>query len=342
MCKILVMAGIKDDKQDAAWQFIEEMNTEMSFANRDGTGYTAVDAEGNMFGERWHNNYDAFDYRPATNLKILGKFKDFLDGEVTKVNKYNKFGTIKDTIRAITMHTRFATSGKEFENTHPFVDVDKQTSVIHNGVISNISKEDNIRSTCDSERILNKYLEHEVMKFPEHMQKFVNDLKGYFACGIVSLDANNRRIIDLFKSRASLHALFIKELDTMVFTTSDTDVNVVAKKLNMTVTHKFTVKEDRLLRLDALTGQPLFINNYIDNSATQYVAETSSTKDYKGYDDYWNRRSPQEQATTEKEIETTKEIINKNDPMNIEEAKIDGYDWDEEAGMWLRVNIVKH
>lgn len=335
MCKILVMSGLKPEVSDLAWEFIEEMGGVMSKGNNDGLGYTAVDQEGKMFGERWHNNYDAFDYRPISS-SVLSKFNKFLEGE-NKRNTYNKFGSFKKNISAITLHTRMATSGKEFQNTHPFVDLQHDTSVIHNGIITNHSKEDQIRSTCDSERILNKYIEHKVMKNPNDIQKMVKDLTGYFACGIVSRDRDDRRVIDVFKSHANLNGLFIKQLGVFVFATSADDVENVCRTLGLTITYRSSVKENTLMRLDALTGEPIFFKEYTYNRYSSYTPS---------YEQYWNREtkpvSEQDwRSSNVKDFKEAKDIVSKHDILNENEAAKYGYYYDKPSGLWTKKNKEK-
>ena len=63
MCKVMMMAGVTSDTRDAAWVFIKEMAKEMSPGNMDGLGYAALSTEGELFGERWHHNGEAFSVR---------------------------------------------------------------------------------------------------------------------------------------------------------------------------------------------------------------------------------------------------------------------------------------
>lgn len=346
MCKIMVIAGLKPDNVDNNWEFIQEMGARMSKGNDDGLGYTAVDEKGRIFGERWLHNDQAFDVRVNIG-KELDKFGGFLKG--ASVPQYNTFGEYTDRIVAITLHTRMATTPKGLNNVHPFVDLGKETSVIHNGVINNWTTADNIRSTCDSERILNQYLEHGVMKNPTRLQQMVNSLKGNFACGITSKDKEGRRIIDVFRSRANLGAVFVKELDAMVFTTDPTLVNAVAKESNFHILGRFEVSEDMLLRLDAMTGKPMLTMQYQD-TANIYTSSAYGNGNYSSFrgrnssthtNSNPNTRSEAEvqgltDDTTEKAEDKIKSLINEEldksktalqvyDPLNENGAKLDGY-----------------
>lgn len=342
MCKILIMAGLDPSNEDLNWEFIQSMGGVMSKSNTDGLGYTAVDEQGNMFGERWHNNYDAFDYRPNESKTITSKYKDVLKfTSSTKANSYSKFGKLGSKITAITLHTRFATSGKEFANIHPFVDLKLDTALIHNGVIRNVTKEDNIRSTCDSERILNKYLEHKVMKKPSRIQDVVDQLTGYYACGVVTKDSTNKRVIDLFKCNvANLHGAFVKELGCMVFSTSLDDIKSICKEMGLTILESGEVESNKLVRLDAKTGEILTIESFKD---TFNYSSTPS------YESYWNRNTKGTSTSTRRtvphelvsetqwqnESDNVTKLINKY-AMNAEEAAKSGFKYDKTYNMWVK------
>lgn len=344
MCKIMVIAGLNPENEDLNWEFIQEMGSEMSKRNNDGLGYTAITETGEMFGEKWHNNYDAFDYRPKSR-KFLDKYKGVISfPEAAKQNKYAKFGTLDPKIVAVVLHTRMATSGKEFANTHPFIDLEKDTSLIHNGVINNVTVADNIRSTCDSERILNKYLEFEVMKEPDNIQKVIDELRGYFACGIVTRDKDNKRVIDVFKSRAMLDAVYVNDLGAMVFTTSAQDVKDVCKEMKLTIEHEGTVEANKLFRLDPLTGNVLKVIEYKD-TANPYPVQSYDDfhRNYRRTETHSNKRSRilSEADWRAKSEDTVNNVTDVNDIIdrskyNLSEAEKDGYTLDKTSGVYIK------
>lgn len=262
MCKVMMMAGINSGNREKAWAFIKEMAKELSPGNTDGLGYAAMSEGGDLFGERWHNNSEAFVARelPAivSNFEqhLLSSYKGALKTKAAPV-KYNKFGSLQpDSITAITLHTRMATSAKDFMNTHPFV-VDN-TSLIHNGVIRNASQLELKQSTCDSEAILNLYVKHRVFQKPDAIQTVANKLQGYYACGVFSSNKAQGRFLDVFKCEmASLNAAYVRDLDTIVFSTRVEDIRSVCGRLGFEVAHEFVFASDTLLRLDALTGEVL-------------------------------------------------------------------------------------
>lgn len=408
------MTGLDPKKKDINWEFMAEMGTIMSRSNMDGLGYTAVDPKGNIFGERWLVNHEAFDIRETHTekqvksskliklKKLLGDFVDLEDeSDKVPIKKYGYFGTLTDQIVACTLHTRMATNTVCFDNVHPFVDLEKSISLVHNGVIRNHKKIDEVRSTCDSERILNQYIANEMDKNPSNIQGLIDSLKGYFACGIFAKDENDKRVLDIFRTRAQLGAVFIKELDTVVYSTDIDDVKNVCKRMGLTIVSKSkAIKEDMFIRLDALTGQPIKTIKYRDTTLNEsYTNNSYGSGGYTGEESWyeanerWKKEqdekrrkaeqtvnnnvvslpvktesqvSNQEVKLTEKEkqeeaellragftieeieesrkrlnptkeeINTAKEIINKNDPLNESIAALDGYQFDKPMGLWKK------
>ena len=225
MCKIAIIPGITNDTRSNALKLIKKLGDKMSvLPNNDGIGYSALNSKGKMFGERWKYNIDRFTTPPeesAGHKKRKGWYSKF----VTQINNesssgtYNKFGDLNlDDVAAITLHTRNATSSRDFINTHPFVD--GYTSLVHNGVIGNVSELELKYSTCDSETILNEYTRHDVMNSPKSIQEVAHKLQGSYACGVFSKTDNDVHILDVFKSNTpNLSMGFVSELDTFVITT---------------------------------------------------------------------------------------------------------------------------
>jgi predicted glutamine amidotransferase len=260
MCKVMMMAGITSDTRNNAWKFIKEMAKEMSPSNMDGLGYAALSTDGELFGERWHQNAEAFNVRQVREpLSQLDSYlMEAYGGALRKDHqpiRYNKFGSVnEDGLAAITLHTRMATSGKEFMNTHPFVV--GQTSLIHNGVIRNADRLEMKQSTCDSEAILNLYIKYKVMQKPGAIQAVAKKLQGYYACGVISRNDSDGAIMDVFKcNSANLTAAFVQELNTVVFSTRIADIKAVCARLGFNVLSEFIFESQTLLRLDALTGE---------------------------------------------------------------------------------------
>lgn len=281
MCKILIIPGLDPKKKELNFKFMAQMADLMSKSNDDGLGYAAIDSSGKMFGERWLLNHEAFDQRKIQFTKgrkadpsimkspkmDLGDFTDLEEEkDIPPMRKFGTFGETNDSIVAAILHARKATNAVCYQNIHPFVDEEKNTAIIHNGIISNHTEADKIRSTCDSERILNKYLEHSIGSNPLVIQKLVNDLKGWFAVGAFAKDKDGRWVVDIFKSGAQLSCGYVKELDAMVFSTSLDDIRAACFMLGLTLVSvaRSGVREDMLLRLDAVSGKRLITVKYKD------------------------------------------------------------------------------
>lgn len=288
MCKIMVMSGINEHNRKLAWEFTKLMAVQMSPGNSDGLGYSAVTTDGELFGERWHNNTEAFSVRHVNDpssteeLDMLKAYGGSLVSEEKPI-RYNRYGVInEDSVAAITLHTRLATSGKQFVNTHPFVR--DGVSLIHNGVISNAYELEVIQSTCDSEAILNLYIQHNVRDNPQQIQKVASKLDGYYACGVIAETKKYGYVVDIFKdSRARLSAAYIRDMNIVVFATSIDDIVAVAQQMGMEIGYKYKVKEGKLLRLSTLTGAPLLVQTFKDEFKERKTkfSKPNSTNEWK-------------------------------------------------------------
>lgn len=274
MCKILVMPVVRPDTAQLAWSLAKKMGEIMSKGNSDGLGYAAVDGEGNLFGERWLRNHEAFKDRVEFTTLDRVNIDDY-KGFLHKEERYDRFGASisEENTRAIILHTRFATSGKQFYNTHPFYDED--TALIHNGVISNVNQKELKISTCDSEKILREYLHFDVSNRPKRIQKVAAALEGYYACAVLSKQKDGTPILDVFKeSAASLGGAWVRELASIVITTHLGDLVEAAKQLNLHVDSMYEVKSGVLLRFNTLTGKPVGGTKFTPNTVRSYRSYT--------------------------------------------------------------------
>lgn len=269
MCKVFMVSGIKPETVENAWVFAQEMGKLMSKGNSDGLGYAAITNEGKLFGERWLENKDAFaeaivDTTPFDD-ELFANLGEAIDGSKKEFNKnkgeYNNFGKFEpDKIVALTLHTRFATSPKGMQNTHPFVD--NNVSLIHNGVIRNPEAYGMKNSSCDSESILQGYLKEDVVSDPANFQKVAEKLQGYYACGVLT-NSETGPILDIFKGNsARLYAAFIKELNAFVLSTDDDDIKNTAKYLGFTMGEVYKINEGRFIRVNAITGKTASITSF--------------------------------------------------------------------------------
>lgn len=252
MCRLLMMSGITDP--ESAIQFMRYAKEPMSIGNNMGIGYTATKRDGSFFTERWHNN-DQFMKRDVVMTQdIIEKLKPF-EKRLPKLEvNYSLHGVPEfSPMTSLTMHTRYATCGREFMNTHPFVDDD--FSLVHNGVISNSNElKLNKISTCDSEVALQAYKNLGVNLDPSKAQEWLDMLEGYWAFGIFSRDSQGRRILDIVRNSASLYATTVEGLGIVLATTPDI-ITSSAMKAGLELSGAPNLMtSNKMFRLDATTG----------------------------------------------------------------------------------------
>lgn len=250
MCKIMIIPHVNNETRGNAIKFTEAMAKVMSEdkSHQDGLGYAAIDSQGNLFAERWLVNSQAFNNRAGSNSN-LADYSGFIEFN------YNKFGDVKlDDMAAITLHTRLATSGKGLHNCHPFIEND--TSVIHNGVISNAYDFRIEQSTCDSESILTQYNDHGVGSDHELFNKVSTQLDGYYACGIFTRDSNGGRVLDIVKSSsAQLVATYVDELQCVVFTSLEHQLKKGLSACGFKMNAVYTINPSSLVRIDPINNK---------------------------------------------------------------------------------------
>lgn len=250
MCKVMIIPHVNNETRTNAIKFTEAMAEVMSRdkSHQDGLGYAAIDSQGNLFAERWLVNSQAFKNR-AGRTPSLSEYSGFINFNYSSYGKVNL-----EDMSAITLHTRLATSGKGLHNCHPFIEGD--TSVIHNGVINNAFDFRIDQSTCDSESILTQYVDHGVGKDYELFSKVSTQLDGYYAVGIFSRDSEGRRILDIAKSEsAQLVAMYVDELQCVVFTSLEYQLKEGLKACGFNVNPVYSVNPSSLVRIDPLKNQ---------------------------------------------------------------------------------------
>ena len=254
MCKLLIVTGITESR--VAHEFMRRMAVPMSKTNDHGIGYSAIKSNGDMFSERWHRNYSFMDYNsimiPEVAEQLLPYIQRLPYGALE--TNYSQYGEIDyDDMQTLTMHTRWATCGREFANTHPFIDQD--TSLIHNGTIRNAdSLKVNKISSCDSEAALQTYLDQGVFGDSSKAKKWLDILSGSWAFGILSRDAANVRILDVVKGSSTLYYMEIEGLGR-VFTTDKDDAVTVCRDMALTfIKEPEYMITDSMFRFNAVTG----------------------------------------------------------------------------------------
>lgn len=257
MCKLMMICGIPPEKSALAAKFIRKSVPFMSKDDQDGLGYVALGDKG-IFGERWLDPENAFKSRArfTPSQKILNDF--FGESLSRNYENYSRFGQGSlNKATSILFHTRYATCGKTMMNTHPFVVND--TALIHNGVILNdddiMDVHEERSSTCDSESILREYLANEVAAEPNAIQEVADILDGWYACGVLTKNAEGKYVVDVFKCKQSnLCVGIVPELESFVFCTDIDILKQTAKESKMTVSAYDDILGGKLIRMDAVTG----------------------------------------------------------------------------------------
>lgn len=319
MCKILILPGVTEERSENAWKMVKAASPVLSKNDNDGVGYAAMTKTGELFGERWIKPWQAFSRREViseSDRKLIATLKEeHLLEEPEEV--YNSFGALteenKKSAVGILLHARMATCAKTLANVHPFVR--DNTALIHNGVISNHEELLKKTSTCDSEVILNEYVDYEVNTTLDNIKEMISGLQGYYACGVLSLDAIGAPIMDVFKNpTADLHVTFVNELDTVAFCTRKEMLETILKDLGWQSNTIFTVKSGKVMRFDLLTGK---VVDSADFNISTYGSNVSS---FKGR--HYNSAKHKTSATNSNWSETK--------PEN-RQSKESYTDWEEDA-----------
>lgn len=229
MCKQLEMIGIRNPI--LAYNVAKAVESGMSTTQPHGIGYAGISPKG-MFHERWlHNDMAWYHFQKNTPW-------------------YNRSASRNiSTMTSMLMHTRFATSEKNIVNTHPFFR--NGIYLVHNGVVHG-DKLYNLYSTCDSEYILNEYVDLQVDTNIDNIIKVCDKLDGWYACGVLS-----ERYVDMFKDfKTSLYRTLTNELG-WVYCTDKELLKAGLDKYNIVYPEPEWVPDYKLYRHCNVTGDIL-------------------------------------------------------------------------------------
>jgi glucosamine 6-phosphate synthetase-like amidotransferase/phosphosugar isomerase protein len=270
----MVMFGIKNGLN--ARKFMVASKADMTKSDSHGLGYAAIDGQGNMFSERFLNVEKAF-VKPLTEVaKYQGVLKEQVPTQL-EPTEYSTTGVVNfEDVKSIIYHTRFATCARTFENVHPFII--GNTALIHNGIINNSHTLTNVISTCDSETILNEYLKNDVQNNQAKIQETTDALQGYWGVAVLSKQSDGRSILDVFKNNAPLFLAQVEELGGMVICTSDDIIKNTCDKLNWKKPRCFPLYDNKLLRVDAITGEPISVTDITRTISTNWTTSSRSRR----------------------------------------------------------------
>lgn len=185
MCKILGLTSIQADQLDICMELVWD---NMSKTEKSG------------YGAAW-NSPDSIGYVKKSDTYVRQKLT-FGEGFFEKTDKPYEAG-------AVIIHGRTATCGINIDNTHPFV-IDN-FALIHNGIVES-KKYVNQVSTCDSELILQAFIDGGIKAVAEHIE-------GWYACMIIEKLPNNEHFLHVFKDTST--SLYVGSLDgQFVFATT--------------------------------------------------------------------------------------------------------------------------
>lgn len=259
----MIIPGIDKKNHMLAWQLAKAARGPMVQNDRDAFGYAAIGKNG-VFGEKWTDVKMPFKKHKPGDAKAASKFVEIFGDRIPAIAKpsqldettYARFGKPSKRAYSIMLHARAATCGGNVENAHPFYS--ENTALIHNGIIANARELVNKISTCDSETILNAYLELGIQGNVQAMQDLSDKLAGYYAVAVMGHLKEGTPYVDIFKDRrAFLYATYIPALDRVVFCTTPGIVKSAAKACKLLIGKSIPVPDDVFIRLDARTGKPI-------------------------------------------------------------------------------------
>ena len=335
MCKLLIMTGISEPL--LAKEFMRRMAVPMSKSNRDGIGYTAVNNDGSMFTERWLINNQFLSYDSIMTSEVAEQLLPFVNRLPDGALDLNYTGDMKQdfsNVTSLTMHTRWATTAKGMENTHPFVYED--TSLIHNGHISNWSFLNvNKISDCDSEAALQTYINAGVGRDFNQYQEWLNKLYGRYAFGILSRDASGTRVLDVVRGESNLYFMQIEGLGS-IFTTDNDDAILVAKEMGLEFKESpAMIKMNTLYRFNATTGK------FIQSGSIKTTTTSYSYGNYGGYNNW--RGSESTKNTTSLPLDNDKDKEYNKSVTGGDQTEDDGLSFlKNPSGTFNAVKVMAH
>jgi glucosamine 6-phosphate synthetase-like amidotransferase/phosphosugar isomerase protein len=324
----MILTGIENSEMGL--EFMKAASVPMSAYDRDGIGYSAINSQNQLFMEKWHNNSKFLDTDTVLDSATIAALQPFKSRLPSLSTNYTSYGNVtRNDIKTVTMHTRMATCGKTFENTHPFID--QETSLIHNGVLTNAHELNlNKVSTCDSEVALQLYLNSNLSTTEKALtiqNGLLDKLKGYWAFGILAKNQDGDYILDVVREGASLYWCEIPEMgkNCTVFATTEAIIVSSLMVLGLPKREKiYALTESNLSRFNAITGAlvadiPLAessANFKVTSMYNKRVATKSSKENFRDYSDPYYYRDNDVYETVYSNNET--ETVNKVDDFDFQ------------------------
>lgn len=269
MCKLIAISGlsVKGRKQSNA--LIKKTSELLGASQRDGYGFAigtgkVSDMSLGVYIERYIN--------PAvvTGMGTLKQSRNTMPSGIKTVLKdgvdFDSQGDMpsgKLVEAPFIAHGRTATCGKVIDNTHPFTGKNngKQWTIAHNGVVEWSGINLPLKTTCDSEHLLNCFL------YLNGEQSFTEGIAGYAA--IVGINPEGE-MFALRDDRAPLYVQYILELKNYVVCTDPAHCTEVSNMLC-----KFLDIKNPTIT-DAMMLEPYVIHTFHANHLV-------SSKDFKAF-----------------------------------------------------------
>ena len=289
MCKIFAIMGFDDPK--LIFQLASTAIPELSFNDSDGLGMIGITKDNDVWAERFLNNSDVFLETPPSD-----------------VDKYQSFGKFNNELKGLVIHTRRATSKVCIENVHPFYN--KDTYLVHNGVVP-INGLTLNTSTCDSEGILNSYVELNLAHLPNNFRYLYDYMDGWYAC-IAVYSRGKKQHIDVFKNHIStLKEVFFEGTNGFILCTSQHHAVVAAKKSGLKIKSINDFVEASLVRFN-FDGE--LIDMYTDIKLNRDV--TTKIKPFKQTYKQEQKQNNEHRLITTEVKEIDKEFNRKMNELN--------------------------
>lgn len=254
MCKLLTVLDIEN--QGLAEKFIEKSLPYMVKNDKDGLGVMRLGKNG-VYINRWVTPPQKLN-PPMPSLSPYSKAIE---------HESNIEGIPSSSYDALCVHSRQATSAVCLNNTHPFYQ--DHSALCHNGIVhtvDNFGKE--LKTTCDSEILLSRYVDHDISNNPASLTESLNGVGGYYACIVF----NDSGVVDIWRDgTATLFLASVRGVGTVIATTPD-----------------IILKTCRVLKLRALSINAVlpfthirWVKNHAPDVRTfEKIAHVSVTKSY--------------------------------------------------------------
>lgn len=279
MCKLFLVLDIEN--QNNVEHFMKKAFPLVTKHDNHGMGLMRL-GENGVYVQRW-----------LDIPKHLGDTKPSVDSPYLKALRIesNEYGVRSKRLDAIALHGRQATCGISLENTHPFVS--QGTALMHNGIILNSTVTDNKVSSCDSEALLWRYLDHGIKENIDNLTEALSDLQGYYA----TIVFNNSGVVDVWvDDHATLYLASVQGIGTVIATTKELILQT-AKLTNKKVRYIYPILSFTSLRWEP--GKPVKIGTFTKpcevKSITTWPQDKTVTQSEHWWKDYdkWDEEQMQ-------------------------------------------------